>query len=202
MKITKLKVGITGNIGSGKSLFSDFIRSFGFTVLNADDISKEILAKDPAVRKKIISKFGSEAYTGEKINKKYLAEKIFSVPRNVIEVNSILHPKVIVELKKQIERELKKNNLVFTEAALIFEAEMEDNFDYVVLISSDVKLRKKRKTEIDNFTEKDFENREKNQIKEEEKKKRADFIFENNRSKEDLEDKAELLIKILNGMLN
>jgi dephospho-CoA kinase len=202
MKRTKLKIGITGNIGSGKSLFSKYIKSFDYPVLNADEISKTIIASDPAVKKAIIDKFGDEAFINGKINKKYLAEKIFTVPKNVLLVNSILHPKVIGELEKKINGELKKNNLVFVEAALIYEAEMENIFDYVVLISSEANLRKQRKTELDNFTEKDFMNRERNQIKEEEKKKRADFIFENNRSKQDLEDKAEFLIKILNGILN
>jgi dephospho-CoA kinase len=201
MKRTKLKIGITGNIGSGKSLFSSYIKSFGYSVLNADEISKKILTGDLSVKKEIIGKFGKNAFTNGKVNKKYLAEKIFSVPENVFIVNSILHPKVIAELEDNINKELKKNSLVFVEAALIYEAEMEDIFDYVVLISCDTKIRKERKTALDNFTDKDFMNREKNQIKEEEKKKRADFIFENNRSKENLEDKAEFLIKILNGIL-
>jgi dephospho-CoA kinase len=202
MKRTKLKIGITGNIGSGKSLFSRYIKSFGYPVLSADEISKTILTSDPIVKKTVVEEFGREAFINGKVNKKYLAEKIFSVPKNVLLVNSILHPKVIRELEKGINTELKKNSLVFVEAALIYEAEMENIFDYVVLISSNVNLRKERKIKFDNFTEKDFKNRERNQIKEEEKKKRADFIFENDRSKPDLEDKAEFLIKILNGMLN
>jgi len=89
---------------------------------------------------------------------------------------------------------------VFAEAALIYEAEMDKFFDYVVLITAEEKLRLKRKIEFDNFSEEQFVKRDENQIPDIEKKKQADFVFENNGSFEDLKLKAELLLKILNGL--
>jgi dephospho-CoA kinase len=90
-----------------------------------------------------------------------------------------------------------KNNLVFVEAALIYEADMEDLFDYVVLIAADEKIRMNRKQ--DTLSSEEFLKRNENQIPDEEKKKRADFIFENNGSLEDLKAKADLLILILSN---
>jgi len=77
---------------------------------------------------------------------------------------------------------------------------MEEMFDYVVLVTADEIVRKQRKVELDKFTEADFLKRNENQIPDEEKRKRADFVFINSGSKEDLEKKADLLITILNGV--
>ena len=199
-KIKKLKIAVTGGIGSGKSEFCNYLESNGLPVINVDDVSKEILVSDESVKEKIIEEFGEESFISGNINKKYLAEKVFSVPSNVVKINSIVHPKVIKKVEFLINEELSKNTLVFAEAALIYEADMEDMFDYVVLISADEKIRMKRKVEFSNFTEDDFRKRNENQIKDEEKKKRADFTFINDGSLEELKIKAELFLKILNGL--
>ena len=104
----KLKIAITGSIGSGKSTFSGIIRDKGFTVLNADDISKEILAENEEVRKKVIAAFGPDSFKGKEINKKYLSEKVFTDQENVHKINSILHPLVIEKVDDLMKRELLK----------------------------------------------------------------------------------------------
>jgi dephospho-CoA kinase len=191
----KLKIAVTGSIGSGKSLFTGFIREKGYTVIKADDVSKEILASDSAVRKKVIEIFGEASFTGNEINRKYLAEKVFSNSENVLIINSILHPIVIKRIAKMMDEELKLKNKVFVEAALIYEASMEDKFDYIILITADQELRYKRKAgEIDYD---DFLKRNSNQIPDEEKRKAADFTFENNESIEELKKKAELLLALI-----
>lgn len=191
----KLKIAITGSIGSGKSAFSKFIREKGFTVLDADEISKKILAEDEEVRAMVIREFGPDSFAGNEINKKYLSEKVFSDPENVFKINSILHPPVIAKVNYLMDRELEKSDKVFAEAALIYEAEMEEMFDYVVLVVSGKEERYRRKSSL--MQREDFEKRDFNQIPDEEKKKRADFIFENNGSLEELKHKADLLLSII-----
>ena len=191
----KLKIAITGSIGSGKSTFSDFIEKSGFIVIKADDVSKEILANDERVKEKIIKTFGEDSFKGSEINRKYLAEKVFSVPENVLIINSILHPLVIKKIDKMMNEKLNKKDRVFVEAALIYEADMEGMFDYVVLITADKKVRYGRKS--GDLSINDFEQRDSNQIPDEEKKKRADFIFENNGSIAELKGKAKLLLTLL-----
>ena len=88
----KIKVAITGNIGSGKSTFTKFLFEAGYPVILADDISKEILAGDPEVRKEVINEFGAESFQGNKINKKYIADTIFSDPKKLKKINSIIKP--------------------------------------------------------------------------------------------------------------
>jgi len=198
----KIKVAVTGNIGSGKSSFCNFLSEKGYPVINADTVSKNILSEDGEIKKKVIKEFGKESFVNNEINKKFLAEKVFSDPVKVLKINSILHPKVKNKIESLANEYFLKYDIVFTEAALIYEADMESMFDYVVLITADYKIRKKRTTENAKLSEKDFDNRNDNQIKDEEKKKRADFVFENNLGINGLRQKAGLLISILNGLNN
>jgi dephospho-CoA kinase len=90
----KIKVAVTGNIGSGKSSFCNFLSEKGYPVINADAVSKNILSEDGEIKKKVIKEFGEESFVNNEINKKFLAEKVFSDPVKVLKINSILHPKV------------------------------------------------------------------------------------------------------------
>jgi len=84
---------------------------------------------------------------------------------------------------------------------LIFESKIEKMYDYVVLITADKNLRMKRSTEMKKISEEDFIKRDNNQLKEDLKKKKADFIFSNNGSRDELKDKAILLVKLLKSTL-
>jgi len=198
--IRKIKVGITGSIGSGKSTFSNFIADKGYPVIKVDELSKQLLVEDKKLKDKIIKEFGEESYTGNKVNRKYLADKVFSKPDNVDLINSIVHPVVIKKTESDIEKLLETNDLVFAEAALIYEADMEKIFDYIVLVTADEKIRMNRKIKYDNYTEEQFLKRNENQIPDEEKKKRADFVFENNGNINEFKIKTDLFINIIKGL--
>jgi dephospho-CoA kinase len=192
----KIKVAITGGIGSGKSVFSDALKGKGFPVILADDIAKEILQNDPLVKELIIKEFGKEAFPNNNLDRKYLAEKVFPDPGKVIIMNSIVHPPTIQKLNSLMKSELLKQNIVFVEAALIYESELEDLFDFIVLITADEETRMKRKI-AQGMSESDFMMRLQNQIKDEEKAKIADFVFINTGEKKDLCKKVDLLINLI-----
>lgn len=191
-----MRIAITGNIGSGKSTFSSFAEEAGFPVLRADDISKDILETDLKVRSLVTKLFGEKCFIDGKPDKKFLAEKVFTEPDKLQNLESILHPRVIRSIEKSTKELLKKNSAVFVEAALIYEADMEDLFDHIVLITADKNIRLKRKI-TSGLSEEEFLKREVNQIPEEEKKKRADFIFSNDSTKEELKLKFNLLLLTL-----
>ena len=196
-KSKKLLVAITGGIGSGKSTFAKFLAEYGHPVILADDISKKILANDPVVRNEIVTEFGAESYLGKQINKKFLANEIFSDLNKLKKINSILHPRVREKIYSTSKEYFKTKDIVFVEAALIFESKIEKIFDFVVLIIADKKLRMKRATKDKKISEKDFLQRNENQLDDEAKKKKADFIFINNGSKAELKQKAILLSNLL-----
>jgi dephospho-CoA kinase len=200
-KTKKIKLAVTGGIGSGKTAFCGFLKSGGIPVINIDDVSKELLENDKDIIKKITQTFGRDSYQGGKPDKKYLADKVFSNTENVLKINSILHPKVIKKVDILTGELLKKNDIVAAEAALIYEANMESHFDFIVLITADINLRMKRKTELENYLPEQFSKRNENQIPEEEKAECADFVFQNNGSLDDLKDKALMFSKIVKGLV-
>jgi len=104
----KLKIAITGGIGSGKSSVSKIVESFGFPVIKADDVAKELMMKDESIKKKIIKTFGKESFTEKGINTKYLAENVFSSKDKVGKINSIIHPPTIKKIE-EISKKLLKN---------------------------------------------------------------------------------------------
>lgn len=199
-KKRKIKIAVTGGIGSGKSSFCKFLGELGIPVINVDDVSKQLLENDADIRKRIIKEFGTQSYKGQKADKKYLAEKVFSDQNKVLIINSIIHPKVITKVNILAEEILKENNIAVAEAALIYEADMEKYFDFVVLVTADEKIRMKRKIELENYSEEQFTKRDENQIPDSEKRKRADFVFENDLGLEELKGKAFLLKNILTGL--
>ena len=196
-KSKKLLVAITGGIGSGKSTFAEYLAEQGFIVLSADDISKDILANDPEVRKDIIKEFGDLAYSGKKVNKEFLAREVFSDPVKLKKINSILHPRVREEINSISKEHFKTSDIVFVEAALIFESKMEKMYNHIVLIVADKDIRKKRVKSTGKISEKDFLKRDENQLDDETKMKKADFVFINNGFKSELQQKALLLPKLL-----
>lgn len=201
-KQIKIKVAVTGNIGCGKSTFAKFLSDEGFPVLYADEISKRILADDKQVRAEIIKVIGPSAFNGDKPDKKYIADSIFSDNIKLKKINSILHPKVRTEIEKLSQKYFQKTDIVFVEAALIFESKIEKMYDYVVLITSDINLRMQRTMLAKKLSKTEFLQREANQLDEDKKKKKSDFVFSNNTSTKDLQDKALLLIKLLKSIVN
>ena len=202
MKFDTRRIAVTGNIGSGKSAFCKILTDAGYLVINADELSKKLLVTNENLKNKIIQTFGYEAYIDGQINKKYIADKVFSSPTNVKKINSLIHPVVISEIDKIFIEKEGKERIVFVEAALIYEAKMESLFDYVVLISSEEDIRKKRKINNGSMREEEFYKRNSNQFSNDEKKKKADFVFENNSSLDDLKIKADLLLNLIAGREN
>ncbi|HLG31523.1 MAG TPA: dephospho-CoA kinase [Ignavibacteriaceae bacterium] len=194
MKKGKLKIGITGSIGSGKSMFADYLKEKGFPVINADELSKEILASDLTVIRKIKKEFGENSYTNNGVNKKFLAGQIFSDKAKLQRINSILHPAVIKKTDLLCDEYFSTNNFVFVESALIYEVKIEKLFDYIVVIAADTEIRKKRILSSARFSADQFKRRDANQLDQEIKIKKADFVFYNNDSVSELQKKAEFLL--------
>ena len=196
----KFKIGITGGIGAGKSIVSEFIEQSGFKVLRSDPIAKELMQTDEQIRKQLMQEFGNEVYSDGKLNTKYLAENVFSDNNKNEIINSIVHPPTLKKIDKLNFEILEKQNLVFVESALIYEAEFDDMFDYVILVFSDEKLRIERAVKRGNTSESEIRKRMQFQIDDDKKKDWADFVIENNSSIEDLKQRTDFILNLLTSL--
>lgn len=199
--MSSLAIGITGGIGSGKSSVAKIISKEGYSVLNADDIAKSLMVNNKSISENIKNTFGNESYIDGKLNRKFLAKEVFNNPKKIKKLNSIVHPPMISFIDDEIQKlEDKNENLIFVEAALIFEAKMDELFDYILLVTADEELRIERTVERDKAERSEVESRIKNQMSEEDKKGISDFTIENNSSLQELKQRTHFILSLLNNL--
>ncbi len=194
-----LVIGITGVIGSGKTTVASIIEEEGFKVFYTDKIAKDVIEKDETVRKKLISEFGKDVFDENgQLNNKYLSDLVFNSEGddNLNKLNNIIHPVVIqkmIDITKNCETE--GESVIFFESALIFEAGLEDGFDYIISVVSDIDKTVER---LENKMSKiDILKRMSKQFPQEEKAKNSDFVIENNGSIEDLKNSIKFILNII-----
>ena len=197
----KIKVAITGGIGSGKSTVAGIFEKKGYKIIKADDVSKDILANDPAVKEKIKKAFGEETYINGSPNKKYIAEKVFNDKEKLKKINAILHPPTIAKVDQEMDKTLKTDDIVFCEAALIFEAKMDELFDHIILVASDDSDKIKRVAKRDNSNPDHVQKRLENQVPDTKKRDKADFVIENDSTLENLKTKSEFILMLIEKMI-
>lgn len=148
-----LRAGITGGIGSGKSIVAKVFAVLGIPVFNADTIAKQILSADPSVVAAVVQHFGQEAYIGSVPDREYLAKVVFSDSAKRKTLNSIIHPAV----EKAFEEFCKSHSsapYVVKEAAILIETGGYRKLDTLILVTAPEELR------IDRVLNRDQTNRE------------------------------------------
>jgi dephospho-CoA kinase len=173
-----IKIGITGNIGSGKSVVCELLKIHGIPVYNADKEAKRLNDFSPTIREKLIRHFGKEIYVGNKLDKNKFAQLIFNDPEKLSLANSIIHPEVAKDFAAWVAS---KNNypIVALEAAVLFEGNFHHYVDKTITVYAPLELRIARASQRDNVPIEKIKEREKNQIPDEEKLKMADFVIYN-----------------------
>lgn len=171
-----LRIGITGGIGSGKTTVAKIFETLGIPVYYADDAAKRLMNTDPVIRKKINDTFGN-VYDEQGLNKQKLASLLFNNPENVKAINAIVHPATIQDAMNWMLQQ--KAPYALKEAALIFESGSEKELDYVIGVSAPEAIRIQRVTKRDGIDEAEVRKRMNNQLSEEEKINRCDFVIYN-----------------------
>ena len=197
----KLKVAITGGIGSGKSVISEYFVNAGYTVINADELAKELMSTDGSLKKKIVGEFGANAYNGNQLNTKFLAEEVFGDPEKVEKINSFVHPDTIRRIDAECKRLFKDHDIVFVESALVFEAKIRKMFDYIILVTADEAKRVERIRRRDNVSENKVRERMKFQMEDEKKIQLSDFVFDNNGPTSDIDNRCKFILQILKSLI-
>jgi dephospho-CoA kinase len=175
---------LTGGIGSGKSTVAQIFEVLGIPVYYADIAAKKIMTEDEGVRSAITNIFGEQAYTNNILDRKYLSSIVFSDPAKLKQLNALVHPAT----KKDGEAWMHQQTTSYAihEAALIFEAKVSDRLDLVIGVSSPFELRIKRAMERDKVSREEVLNRMDQQLDEELKMSKCDFVLIN--------DEQQLLI--------
>lgn len=166
--------------------------SLGYPVFYSDKEAKSLMTNSLELRQGIIALFGEKAYNKNQLNRKFLAEQIFADSSKIEQMNALVHPAVRNHFKKWAENQ--KSDIVFNEAAILFETGAHKNFDYTILVVADSETRIERVMTRDGITTKQVEDRMAKQWSDEDKIKLASFIISNN--------DQDLLIPQLNTILN
>ncbi len=172
-----IKVGLTGNIGSGKSTVARIFEILGVPVYHSDKKAKEFLSV-PEVKDKLKTEFGQTVFAGNEIDRKKLANIVFNDKEAIGFLNSLIHPLV----RKDFENWCSINNTepyVIQEAAILFESGFYKLFDKTIVVSCPEEIAVEHVMKRDQVNERAVRERMKNQWDQEKKMKLSDFIIYN-----------------------
>jgi dephospho-CoA kinase len=179
-----IRVGLTGGIGSGKSVVAKIFETLGIPVYYADDAAKRLMNTDKELKAVIIKNFGEASYTNGELNRKFIASIVFNDKKKLELLNSFTHPATILDAEEWMKRQ--SSPYIIKEAALLFESGADKNLDHVIGVYAPLPLRIKRVLARDHLTEDEIMKRINRQMDEAEKMKLCAFIITN--------DEEELVI--------
>jgi dephospho-CoA kinase len=175
-----LRVGLTGGIGSGKSMVTGIFGVLGVPVSSADESARSIMNEDEDLKRQIIAQFGPDAYSGGLLNRSWMAGQVFSDKGKLQLLNSLVHPATIRAGNKWMEEQRSGGApYAIREAALIFESRSARMLDYVIGVHAPAALRIQRTMDRDHVSREAVMKRMNSQISEDIKMKLCDFVIAN-----------------------
>lgn len=197
-----LKVGITGSIGSGKTLASNFFKELGYKVLDADQINQCLLKTEAVIRKINRSLFNQDSNS---LDKTLIKDIIFKDETKKKTLENILHP-IIYQMMEEELKSLEKEEIVFIDVPLLFEAGFDKLTDYNIVIYTSEEQQVNRITIRDKIDKNTAILRIKGQWDIKEKMGKSDYVINNDESVEDtyqqLSDWLSNFKKVGQGYLN
>ncbi len=172
-----LKIGLTGGIGSGKSMIAAIFRTLGIPAFDADIEAKRIMVEDKELIQSIKNAFGEESYLGDNLNRKYIANIVFNDSYQLEILNSLTHPATIKAADEWMDKQ--DAPYCIKEAALLFEAGTAGNLDYIVGVQAPDAMRILRVMQRDNLSREEVMARMSKQIDQTIKMKLCDFVINN-----------------------
>jgi dephospho-CoA kinase len=182
-------LGLTGGIASGKSTVAAILRRLGVAIINADELSREVVQPGQEAWKEIVDTFGPAILQEDKtLDRRKLRKIVFDNPEARKKLEAIIHPRVRALAEKKIsELAATGSSIIVYEVPLLFEAQIHLWLRPVILVACDVETQKKRLLERDRLTEAEAQQHLDAQMSLEDKRKLADYVIENNGDLEELE---------------
>lgn len=177
-----LKIGITGNIGSGKTTICRVFELLGIPVFYSDDAARQVMTTDKQLIEALKQHFGNEAYFNNgALNKKLISSIVFNNAAELKKLNSLVHPAVFRAFDAWIINHTDAP-YVLKEAAILFESGSYKDCDHTILVTAPTPTRLQRVMERDNITIEQAEARNSKQMPQEDKEELADYIINNDNS--------------------
>lgn len=140
-----MKIGLTGQIGAGKSSASEIFRSLGAHIINADEIGKEVVEHSAPLRKKLAEAFGRSILDRQgNVRRAQLAKLAFASEETTEQLNSLVHPHLLKRIRSDVAKAAKTKKVIIVDAALLVAWGLHKEMDLVVMIAAPEKLRMKR----------------------------------------------------------
>lgn len=180
-------VGVTGGIGSGKTTVCRIFETLGIPTYDADSQAKKLMLEDVSLKARIVAQFGNEAYMEDgTMNRAHLAKTVFSNTDKLSKLNALVHPAVAKDFENWVS--LQDSKYVIKEAALLIESGSYKHLDQLINVNAPIDLRIKRVKQRDTFrSENEIRKIINNQLSEEERNNKADYVITN--------DESDFLIK-------
>jgi len=174
-----IKVGLTGGIGSGKSLISKVFNALMIPVYDSDLETKSLYRTDEFLKNELIRNFGNEVYLADgSINRKYLGNLVFQDKNKLNELNNLVHPRVKLHFEKWLQN-YTHCFYVIKETAILFESGAYKQVDKSIVVTAPDEIRISRVMERDSISRSSVIERMNNQLPQQELIEKADFIIVN-----------------------
>lgn len=171
------RVGVTGGIGSGKSLVCRLFAMLGVPVYDSDAQAKRLMASDTLLAASIRERFGKESYRDGALDRAFLAKRVFADKRELEALDGLVHPVVIRDFREWADT--CKNGYVIAESAVLYESGLNAETDAVVTVSAAQELRASRAALRDGCTPQQIVMRMQNQMSDAQREALADYVVWN-----------------------
>ncbi len=198
--LTLRKIVVTGGLSSGKTTACSIFKDLGAYVVNADTIVHHLLSPDTDCGQQVIHLLGPSIIIDHKLNRKKIAESVFSDPEKLKKLEDILHPAVFEEIERQYifqNNKKPKPPLFVAEIPLFYETTHSHHYDAVICVTADSAICRRRFASEKNRTYAEFDNRMKRQIDLQEKETQATYVIQNNGNLIELKEKTKKLYSLL-----
>ena len=189
-------LGLTGGIASGKSTVAAILRRLGAAIINADELSREVVQPEQDAWKEIITAFGPDILQEDKtLDRRKLRKIVFDNPEARKKLEAIIHPRVRALAERRIsELAVAGNSIIVYEVPLLFEGQIHLWLRPVILVACEIETQKKRLVERDHLTEIEAKQHLDAQMSLEEKRRLADYVIENDGNLKDLEQQVRAVL--------
>jgi dephospho-CoA kinase len=170
-------IGVTGGIGSGKTVVCKVFESLGIPVYDADNRAKALYVESEQLKKKVIEHFGQKVYSGGEFQPQELSKVVFDDEEKLKLLNSLVHPAVADDFKKWIAKQ--EAPFVIREAAILIESGSYKDCNKIITVEAPEKVRIERVVKRNGVTEDDVKKRIAQQMTDNERREYSDFVVDN-----------------------